>query len=151
MNKKSKNKKDNRNVVEFPQQSKSKALDGARLREAYDAEEKDKERDIDEVSDGIAQYILDQLFEHYGEDFSYSEVLHGINKAYINVLLQLVEDSDYDSDEYLAFFSDEAEEIVNKYVSENDFSVDPVRAAGSFSLASSYIMGIIDDEDDEEG
>ena len=41
MNKKSKNKKDNRNVVEFPQQSKSKALDGARLREAYDAEEKD--------------------------------------------------------------------------------------------------------------
>ena len=148
MGKKSKkqDKKNKDNVVEFHNFSQNKPLDGARLREEYDAEESDDES----VSDGIAEYLLNQLFEKNENEYNYNDVLLGLNKAYLQVLLQLVDDSGYDTDEFLEYFYKEADRIAEKYIEDNSYDFDPVKASGSLALAAAYIFGVLDDEDDEE-
>lgn len=144
-NSKKQDNKEKNNVVNFPQGSKKGALDGASLREEYEAENSNDE--IEDITDEIAEYVLNSLFEKSGKDLSYVEALLGLNKAYLQVLLQLVEDSDYDVDEFLNYFYAEGDRISNKYIEEQNFEVDPVKAAGSLALASSYLLSILDEEE----
>ena len=113
-NSKKQDNKDKNNVVEFPQGSKKGALDGASLREEYEAENSNDE--IEDITDEIAEYVLNSLFEKSGKDLSYVEALLGLNKAYLQVLLQLVEDSEYDVDEFLNYFYAEGDRISNNYI-----------------------------------
>ena len=135
--------KEKGNVVEFPQGSKKNALDGASLREEYEVEN----NDIEDITDEVAEYVLNNLFEKSGKDLNYVEALLGLNKAYLQVLLQLVEDSDYDSEEFLNYFYAESDRISNNYLEEQNYEVDPVKAAGSLALASSYLLSLIEEED----
>ena len=141
MAKKSKKLNDkNDNLLPFP--SPNPPLNRAQLRYEYDAEESDEE----EVSDEIAEFVLKQLFTRAGKEYNYKELLLGLNKAYLQLLLQLVDDSGFDPDEFLDYFYKEAERLAKVYLIENkseDF--DPVKASGSLALASSYIFEAIDD------
>ena len=148
MAKKSKkqNDKNRDNVVAFPSATQNAPIDGARLREEYEAEAEGN--DADEISDEVAEYVITQLYAKSGKDYNYSALLLGLNKAYLQVLLQLVEDSGFDSDEYLDYFYKEADRIAENYIAENSIDFDPVKASGSLALAASYIFGAIDDEDE---
>ena len=76
------------------------------------------------------------------------EVLFGLNKAYVQTLLQLVEDSGYNAEEYLENFSREAEPLANNYIDLNNGEIDPVQAAGSHALSSAYLLGALDEEEE---
>ena len=141
------NKKDN--VVEFAQPAAKKVLDAARLREEYDAEIADADDESGEASDEIAEFIINQLVDKYGDTFNFAEVIEGISKAYLNMLLQLVEESDYDPEEFFDAFVKEGEKIADKYVSDNNYEVDPVIASGAMTIASTYLFSVINDEDEE--
>ena len=146
MAKKSKkqNNKEKDNLLPFP--SPTPPLKGAKLRDEYDAKESDEE----EVSDEIAEFVLKQLFTKAGKEYNYKELLLGLNKAYLQLLLQLVDDSGFEPDEFLDYFYKEAEKLAKVYLIENkseDF--DPVKASGSLALASSFIFEAIDDVEEE--
>ena len=129
------------NIITFPNTLKNSTFGEARLREEYEAKEKDDE----EISDEVAEFVLKQLFTSAGKEYNYKELLIGLNKAYLQVLLQLVGDSGYDPDEFLDHFYEEAERLAKIYIVENKSeSFDPVKAAGSLALASSYIFEAID-------
>ena len=147
MIKKSRNKNNNKqdNLLPFPQTSPK--TDGAKLRDEYE-KEKAEEYDIEEVSDEIANYVLEQVFNREDKESSYMEVLFGLNKAYVQTLLQLVEDSGYNAEEYLENFSREAEALANNYIDLNNGEIDPVQAAGSLALSSAYLLGALDEEEE---
>lgn len=147
MFKKSKNQNNNKkdNILSFPQTSDK--IDGAKLREEYE-KEKSEESDIEAVSDEIANYVLEQVFNREDKESSYMEVLFGLNKAYIQTLLQLVEDSGYNTDEYLEIFTREAEAMANNYIDANNGEIDPVQAAGALALSSAYLLGALDEEEE---
>ena len=139
-NKSNKTNKEN-NIVSFPNPSQNTPIDGAFLREEYEAEQSDEE----EVSDEVAEFVLNQL-SNVSEDYNYKELLLGLNKAYLQVLLQLVEDSGFDSEEFLEFFYEEADRLAKTYLIGNKSeNFDPVKASGALALASSYIFEAIDD------
>ena len=133
------------NILPFPQTSPK--TDGAKLREEYE-KEKTEEYDIEEVSDEIANYVLEQVFNREDKESSYMEVLFGLNKAYVQTLLQLVEDSGYNAEKYLEKFSREAEALANNYIDLNNGEIDPVQAAGSLALSSAYLLEALDEEED---
>lgn len=47
----------------------------------------------------MSDYILTRLIDESGIDFSYPVLILGLNKAFVNVLLMLAEDSDYAPEE----------------------------------------------------
>ena len=121
-------------------------LDGARLREEYDNEDfGTEEKTVEDVADEVSNFLLQQLYENTDKDYSYDEVLFGLNKAYLQVLLQMVEDSGYKADEFLDYFYGEAEKIYNDYLEENSEDFDPVKATGSLALAAAYVFGALDE------
>ena len=141
-----KNNKQNKSTL-LPFPLTSPKTDGAKLREEYE-KEKAEEYDIEEVSDEIASYVLEQVFNREDKESSYMEVLFGLNKAYVQTLLQLVEDSGYNAEEYLEKFSREAEALANNYIDLNNGEIDPVQAAGSLALSSAYLLGALDEEEE---
>ena len=107
------NNEEKNNLLPFP--SPNPPLNGAQLRDEYDAEESDEE----EVSDEIAEFVLKQL-SNVSEDYNYKELLLGLNKAYLQVLLQLVDDCGLEPDEFLDYFYMEAERLAKVYLIEKE-------------------------------
>ena len=137
MDKKSKKNKDKKKNKDLG------VLDGAKLREEYESQ---KEADLDDITDEIAKKIIKKL----PDANNYIEVLLGLHKAYLNVLLQLVEENDLDPDDYLETFTKEADDLFNNYLENNNMEIDPVLASGSYTMAASHFLSVLDDEDDDE-
>lgn len=133
------------NIISFP--SKKLSLEGTHLKEECVI----KESDDEEESDEVAEFVLNQLFTNAGKEYNYKNLLLGLNKAYLQVLLQMVDDSGFDPDEFLDHFYEEADRLARIYFIKNkNENFDPVKASGSLALASSYIFEAIDDDSVDE-